>query len=233
MKKKLTEAIKAKFVGIDDSTASRLADRAFRKGEPITTDDEVAAAVEAITLSDVLKSVSDFSSDEATRKYETKYGLKDGVPVQKEEPSKPEEKEVKKEVKKEAEGDPMEALKSSFADMLKSFDKKLDSLGSEISAIKTGKLTENRKAKIDAIIAPLRESQKKAYARIPVDKMSDDDFEGLLNEIQVEVNDIASENKADGSIVSAPLGGKHIPPADGKEASKEEMDALVGKFNFS
>lgn len=233
MKKKLTEAIKAKFVGIDDNTAIRLADRALRKGEPITTDDEVAAAVEAITLSDVFKSISDFSSDEATRKYEAKYGLKDGVPVKTDEPPKPEEKEIKKETKKEETGDPVAELKAMFAETLKSFDKKLDSLGTEISAIKTGKLTENRKAKIDAIIAPLRESQKRAYARISVDKMSDDDFEGLLNEIQEEVNDIASENKADGSVITAPLGGKHTPPSGGKEASKEEMDALVGKFNFA
>ena len=144
------------------------------------------------------------------------------------------EKEIKKEVKKEGEAeDPMTALKAMFAETLKSLDKKLDSLGSEVSAIKTGKLTENRKAKIDAIIAPLRESQKKAYSRIAVDKMSDDDFEGLLNEIQEEVNDIASENKADGSVITAPLGGKHTPPSGGKEASKEEMDALVGKFNFA
>lgn len=233
MKKKLTEAIKAKFVGIDDNTASRLADRAFRKGEPITTDDEVAAAVEAITLTDVMKSVSDFSSDEAIRKYEAKYGLKGGEPVQKEEIQKPAEKEVKKETKEESKDDPMETLKASFSEMFKAFDKKLDSLGTEISAIKTGKLTESRKAKIDSIIKPLRESQKKAYARIAVDKMSDDDFEGLLNEIQEEVNDIAAENKANGSIVTAPLGGTHLPPSSGKEATKDEMDALVGKFNLS
>lgn len=233
MKKKLIEAIKAKFVGIDDNTAGRLAERTIRKGDPITTDDEVAASVEAITLTDVLKSVSDFSADDSRRKYEEKYGLKDGVPVKKDPAD--EEKDEKKpaEPKPDAGADPTEALKALFAETLKGLTGKIDALGADISAIKTGKLTETRRARIDAIIAPLRESQKKAYSRISVDKMTDDEFEDLLTEVQTEVNDIESENKAAGSVVSAPLGGRHTTPATGKEASKEEMDALVGKFNLT
>ena len=230
MKKKLIDAIKAKFVGIDENTAGRLAERAIKKGDPITSDDEVASAVEAITLSDVLKSVSDFSADDATRKYESKYGLKDGAPVKREtETPKPEEKPTEK---PKEEVNPLDAIKASFAEMLKGLNGKIDALGTDIAAIKTGKLTENRKAKIDAVIAPLRDSQKKAYGRISIDKMTDEDFENLLSEIQEEVNDIAAENKAAGSVINAPLGGRHIAPTS-KEASKEEMDALVDKFNFS
>lgn len=232
MKKKLIEAIKAKFVGIDDNTANRLAERTIRKGDPITTDDEVAAAVETISLSDVLKSVSDFSADDAKRKYEEKYGLKDGAPVKTEPEKKPGEK-TEPEKKEPEGGDPMEALKASFAEMIKALNGKIDTLGADISAIKTGKLTENRRARIDTIVNPLRDSQKKAYARIAVDKLSDEDFDNLLTEIQSEVNDIVAENKAEGGVVRAPLGGQHTPPGKTKEATKEEMDSLLGKFNLS
>lgn len=231
MKKKLIEAIKAKFVGIDDNTANRLAERTIRKGDPITTDDEVNAAVETISLSDVLKSVSDFSADDAKRKYEEKYGLKDGAPVKKEPEEKPEEKQEPE--KKEEKADPIEALKAAFLEMQKALNGKIDALGTDITAIKTGKLTESRRARIDAIINPLRDSQKKAYTRIPVDKLSEDEFDNLISDIQSEVNDIVAENKAAGGVVTAPLGGRHLPPQSGKEATKEEMDALVGKFNLS
>ena len=234
MKKKLTEAIKAKFVGIDDNTASRLADRALKKGEPITTDDEVAAAVEAITLSDVLKSVSDFSSDEATRKYEAKYGLKNGVPEKEEVKEEPKKEEVKKEEgKKETTPDPLAELKALFTDSLKDLTGKMEAMNSEITSIRTGKISETRKAKLDQITKGLRESQKKAYSRIPLDKMSEDEFDTFISDVTEEVNDIIAENKATGSVVSTPLGGRH-PEGGGtqKEATSEELDTLVSKFNL-
>ena len=234
MKKKLTEAIKAKFVGIDDNTATRLADRALRKGEPITTDDEVAAAVEAITLSDVLKSVSDFSADDATRKYETKYGLKNGVPEKKEtEEEKPEKKPAEKTEEPAKAPDPMAEMKALFEKFSKEMAGKINAINTDIASIRTGKITETRKARIEQAIKGLRDSQKKAYSRIPVDKMSDEEFDNLLTEVAEEVNDIIADNKASGSIVSAPFGvNHHGGNPDGKEATKDEIDALVGKFNL-
>ena len=233
MKKKLTEAIKAKFVGIDDNTAIRLADRALKKGEPITTDDEVAAAVEAITLSDVLKSVSDFSSDEATRKYEAKYGLKNGVPEKVEVKEETKKEEVKKEEgKKETAPDPLAELKSLFADSLKDLTGKIEAINSDIASIRTGKISETRKAKLDQITKGLRDSQRKAYARIPLDKMSEDEFDTFITDVTEEVNDIIAENKATGSVVSAPLGGRHVESGNTKEATTAELDTLVSKFNL-
>lgn len=234
MKKKLIEAIKAQFVGIDDNTAGRLAERLIRKGDPITTEDEAVAAAKTITLSDVLKSVSDFSADDATRKYEAKYGLKNGVPEKKD----PEDgKETKDEAggkagEKPKQEDPMAGVKDLVASMLKDLSGKIETLGTDIAAIKTGKLTESRKAKVDTVIKNLRDSQKKAYTRIPLDKMSDDEFDSFLSEISEEVNEIVAEDKANGSAFTAPLGAVHHQPGDGKEASKEELDNLVSKFNI-
>ena len=230
MKKKLIEAIKAKFVGIDDNTSKRLALRAIEKSESITNDDEVAAAVEAITLSDVLKSVNDFSADEAIKRYEEKYNLEKG-----------EKKAVNpKEPAKKSEGDPgvgpknpedpMESFKKLFSDFQKDVTTKLQAVSDDVAAMKSGRITETRKAQLDALLKDLKDYQKKPYGRIQVDKMSDDEFGSFLSEVKEEVNDIVAENRASGASVTPALGGKHSPSGPAKEATPAEIDALVSKF---
>ena len=131
------------------------------------------------------------------------------------------------------ETDPLAEMKSLFTNALKDLTGKIDAINSDIVTIKTGKVAETRRAKVDQVIKGLRDSQKKAYARIPVDKMTDEEFETTLAEIGEEVNDIIAENKANGSVVSAPLGGTHRGnETNGKEATKEELDSLIGKFNL-
>lgn len=233
MKKKLIEAIKAKFVGIDDNTAGRLAERLLRKGDPITTDDEVVAAVETISLSDVLKSVSDFSADDATRKYEAKYGLKNGVPEKKEAGEDPNPNPGEQKPGTPKQEDQLAGMKELMSSMLKDLTGKIEGLGNELAVIKSGRIAESRKAKVDSVIKNLRESQKKAYSRIPLDKMTEDEFDSFLSEISEEVNDIVAENKASGSSFNPPIGGVHHTDDGGtKEATKDEIDTLVGKFNI-
>ena len=235
MKKKLIDAIKAKFVGIDDDTAKRLAERIIKKGEPLTTDEEVDAAANAVTLSDVIKSVSDFSADDATRRYESKYNLKDGKPVEQPAPpageplkAGPPAKLTEDEKPKEGESDAMKA----FNDLLKEVKNQMNGLAADIASIKSGKVNDSRKARLDDVIKDLRDTQKKAYGRISYDKMSDDEFESMLNDVRDEVVELLAENKASGAVVTAPLGGIHTK-TDTKEASKEELDSLVDKFGLT
>lgn len=230
MKKKLIAAIQAKFVGIDDNTAERLAKRILTKSEAITNDDEVQVAVDAITLSDVLKSVNDFSADEAVKRYEEKYGLEKGV---KKENPKPEEKpEVKPEEKKEPNPapDPMAAFKELFSAFSKEMTEKIKSVSDDVAAIKTGRISEGRRAKLADAIKDLKDSQKKPYGRIKVDGMTDDEFNDFLSEVKEEVNDIISENRASGGVITPALGGKHTPSGPVKEATDAEIQALVDKF---
>lgn len=231
MKKKLIAAIQAKFVGIDDNTAERLAKRILTKSEAITNDDEVQVAVDAITLSDVLKSVNDFSADEAVKRYEEKYGLEKGV---KKETPKPEEPkpEVKPEEKKEPKPEPdlMAAMKEMFSAFSKEMNQKFQTVSDEVSAIKTGRITEGRRAKLADAIKDLKDSQKKPYGRIKVDGMTDDEFNDFLSEVKEEVNDIISENRASGGVITPALGGKHAPSGPVKEATDAEIQALVDKF---
>lgn len=233
MKKKLIAAIQAKFVGIDDNTAERLAKRILAKSEAITNDDEVQVAVDAITLSDVLKSVNDFSADEAVKRYEEKYGLEKGV---KKETPKPEEPkpEVKPEEKKDTppaeKPDPMAAFKEMFSAFQKELNQKLQTVSDDVAAMKTGRIAEGRKAKLADAIKDLKDSQKKPYGRIKVDGMTDDEFNDFLSEVKEEVNDIISENRASGGVITPALGGKHTPSGPVKEATDAEIQALVDKF---
>ena len=234
MKKKLIDAIKAKFVGIDDDTAKRLAERIIQKGEPLTTDEEVAAAADAVTLSDVIKSVSDFSANDATRRYESKYNLKDGKPVEGNPPAPPAPPTPPKTDEKGGEENAdIKAFREMFESFKNGLTQKIEGLEAGIASIKSGKVAENRKQRLDALIKDLRDTQKKAYGRISYEKMTDDEFEALLTDVAEEVNDLIAENKAAGAVVSAPLGGVHAPQTEGKEASKDELDALVGKFGLT
>ena len=219
MKKRLIDAI----------TAGRLAERAIKKGDPITNDDEVASAVEAISLSDVLKSVSDFSADDARKQYESKYNLKDGQPLEKKADPEPQKKEVKTEP--EGKADVQKEVELAVAKIFGDLTKKLDTMGADIASFKTGRIVESRKQKLDKILKDLRDAQKKSYQRIPLDKMSDTEFDEFLTGVQEEVNDIVADNKALGAQVSAPLGGSHVEPAKG-EASKEEVENIVKDWKF-
>lgn len=82
MKKKLLDALKTKFVGIDEVILERIA---AKKAEGITDESKITTIVDGITIQDVVKSYGDYRANEANissvNNYEEKYGLKDGKPV--------------------------------------------------------------------------------------------------------------------------------------------------------
>ena len=84
MKKKLLEALKAKFVGIDEAILDRIA---TKKAEGLTDESKITALVDGITIQYVIQSYGDYRANEANvssvNNYEEKYGLKDGKPVEK------------------------------------------------------------------------------------------------------------------------------------------------------
>lgn len=84
MKKKLLDALKTKFVGIDEVVLERIA---TKRAEGLTDESKVTAIVDGITIQDVVKSYGDFRANEAATSsvtnYEEKHGLKDGKPIEK------------------------------------------------------------------------------------------------------------------------------------------------------
>lgn len=233
MKKKLIDAIKAKFVGIDDNTAKRLAERAIAKSENgISTDDEVTVAVEAITLADVLKSVNDFSADEAVKRYEEKYGLDKGEKKDKEVDKDKDNKDKSTDVNKDKDkkNDSADAFKALLAEFKDSMTNEFNAIKGDLAAMKSGKISENRRSRLDAVLKDLKDYQKKPYGRIDLGKMSDDEFESFLTDVKEEVGDAIADLRASGSRLTPPLGGRHESGSGGgdvKEATKEELDAVM------
>ena len=82
MKKKLLEALKTKFVGVDEAILERMA---TKKAEGVTDESQITGIVDGINFQDVVKSYGDYRANEANvssiKNYEEKHGLKDGKPV--------------------------------------------------------------------------------------------------------------------------------------------------------
>ena len=81
-KEQLLEALKAKFEGVDASILNRVAGKLAKT---VTSEEQVATAVEGVTFQQVLESYGDSRATEATQtavsNYEKRHGLKDGKQV--------------------------------------------------------------------------------------------------------------------------------------------------------
>ena len=84
MKKEILEALAAKFEGVSSAVLDRIANKLAKT---ITKTEDIATAVEGVTIQQIIDSYTDSRITEASetaRKnavndYESKYGLKDGV----------------------------------------------------------------------------------------------------------------------------------------------------------
>lgn len=186
MKKKILEALKAKFEGVSEAILDRIATKLAKTA---TTEDQVATAVEGVTLQQVIESYGDSRATEAqqtaVRNYEAKHGIKDGKP------------------EKPAGGEPDnngEATKTGGEDTptwAKTLIERLD-------RIEASKTAENRKQQLGKVIDRLPENLRKAYERLPLDGYSDEQFSTVLGEITTEVEGIAGENAAKGGVFGRP-----------------------------
>ena len=101
-KKEISEALTTKFPGVAASVLDRIA---TKLAKTVTTAEQVATAVEGITIQQVIDSytdsrvteASDTARKNAVQDYETRHGLKDGVKKQGD--------ESKDSVTKQAEGE--------------------------------------------------------------------------------------------------------------------------------
>jgi hypothetical protein len=105
-------------------------------------------------------------------------------------------------------------------------------LQDEITSLKSGKVAETRKQKLDAIISKLPENLRKSYARTPVKDLSEEDFETLTTEISAEVEELVKDNTAKGAVFGRPVGGGQQSKATAKEATDEEANSVVDRFNL-
>lgn len=217
MKQKILEALQAKFPGVDAKILSRIADKLAKT---TTNEEDVATAVEGVTVQQVIESYGDSRATEATQtavsNYEKKHGLKDGQKVQGGAPAS----EPNKDTPPVAGGND---LASQVAAIVTATIKPLHD---EIIQLKIGKVSETRQQKLNDIIGKLPENLRKPYARVSVKDMTDEEFETLTTEVTAEVDSLLADVDAKGAVFGKPStgNGKTTP---GKEPTKEELDAVA------
>ena len=218
MKQKILDALKAKFTGVSEKILDRIA---TNLAKTVTKEEDVAAAVEAVTFQQVLDSYGDSRATDATKtavlNYERKYGLKDGKSAVAEE-TKPAEE--------------TEKLPEDTPAWAKAMMKTVETLSNKVENMQGAELTKSRKQKLEEIIAPLSELQRKGYERINLKDLQEEEFNNLLTEIQGEVGEISKTNGAKGAVFGQPTKSRKQQVENQKEATDEEADAVVGKMNI-
>lgn len=224
MKKELLDALKAKFVGVSENVLNRVAER---MAKTVTTAEQVASAVEGVTFQQVLDSYGDSRATEAqqtaVRNYESKYGLKDGVkaegggaattpPAQTTPPPA-------------AGGDDVPAWAKTLLDTNKA-------LAERLNKFEADRTTATRREQLNGIIGKLPEHLRKPYERTSVDNLTDEQFTALTGEIATEVDAIVKDAQAKGAVFGRPVGGGQQSKATAKEATDEEANSVVDRFNL-
>lgn len=227
MRQQILDALKAKFSGVSEKILGRIADKLAKT---VTTQEQVATAVEGVTFQQVLDSYGDSRATEATQtavaNYEAKHGLKDGKTVQKQ--------TTVVEDKTDDKGNGEEKV-PAWAQALIESNK---TLSEQVKAMQGEKLTANRREQLSKIISSLPASIRKAYERTPVDTLTDEEFETLKGEITTEAAEIAKETTAKGVVFGRPTvqGGTKTQQSTtnngGKEATDDEAAAVVDKLGI-
>lgn len=219
MNKLISDALKAKFVGVSDAILDRVA---TKLAQTVTTAEQVQTAVDGVTFQQVLESYGDSRATQATQtavhNYETKYGLKDGVKVTPPEQQPPVVPPVTPPVTPPAGG--AEAVPAWAQALIESNN----SLKNELAQMKTDRTTETRKQQISTLIEKLPENLRKAYSRTPVDGLTDEQFTALVGEITTEVGDIQSSIQQKGAVFGKPAAQNS--GNQGAELTKEQVAAI-------
>ncbi len=243
MRKKIISALATRFEGVDAKILGRIADN-LMTAKTLETDEEINSAVEEVTFADILKSYGDARATDATKtavqNYEKRHGLKNGKPVVQiedddengegdddDEPAATARKTAKANHKTRQED-------GGIAEMFAALKEELQKANDSIARLQAGKVKEDRKKKLDDRIKDLKESQKKAYTRLPLESYSDEDFDTLLEEIEGEVKEIVKENKASDATAFTPLFGRsgtEGDPGNAGEWSDDDIEAIVNKLS--
>lgn len=218
MKILILNALKAKFIGVSENILNRIADKLAKT---VTKEDDVAAAVEAVTFQQVIDSESDRRATEASQtavtNYEKRHSLKEGKPVSggggENEPGGGNEPPQG--------GDLASQIAAAVSSALKP-------LQTEIETLKSGKVSDIRKQQLEAVIGNASDKFKtritKNYERMNFS--DDEDYNAWLEEIKTEAEEDAADATATGAVFGRPKFGQ---PAPKDEVPKHIQEYLDGK----
>lgn len=225
MKKQILEALKAKFQGVSEVILNRIADKLAKT---VTTAEQVATAVEGVTIQQVIESYGDSRATEAQQtavhNYETKYGLKDGVKVDDGGGSQGGQQGGVQTVQTQQQGD--DAI-PTWAQTLIDSNK---ALTERLNKMDVDRTTATRKQQLQTVIEKLPEKLRKAYERTPVDGLTEEQFNTLFSEISSEVEGIVNETHVKGAVFGRPAAQNGLTN-QGNELTKEQVEAISHRDN--
>ena len=225
MKKQILEALKAKFQGVSEAILNRIADKLDKT---VTTAEQVATAVEGVTIQQIIESYGDSRATEAQQtavhNYETKYGLKDGVKVDDGGGSQGGQQWGVQTVQTQQQGgDAIPTWAQTLIDSNKALTERLNKMDVD-------RTTATRKQQLQTVIEKLPEKLRKAYERTPVDGLTEEQFNTLFSEISSEVEGIVNETHVKGAVFGRPA-AQNGRTNQGNELTKEQVEAISHRDN--
>lgn len=225
MKKQILEALKAKFQGVSEAILNRIADKLAKT---VTTAEQVATAVEGVTIQQVIESYGDSRATEAQQtavhNYETKFGLKDGVKVDDGGGSQGGQQGGVQTVQTQQQGgDAIPTWAQTLIDSNKALTERLNKMDVD-------RTTATRKQQLQTVIEKLPEKLRKAYERTPVDGLTEEQFNTLFSEISSEVEGFVNETHVKGAVFGRPA-AQNGRTNQGNELTKEQVEAISHRDN--
>lgn len=228
MKQKILEALKAKFPGVNANVLNRIADKLAKT---VTTDEQVTTAIAGVTKEfiEIIESYGDSRATEAqqtaVQTYETKYGLKDGQKIDNGGGSQGGQQGGTQTVQTQPAGvEQVPAWAQALIESNKTITERLNKMDGD-------RTTATRKQQLSTIIEKLPENLRKAYERIPVDGLTDEQFNTLVGEITTEVDGIVNDTRAKGAVFGRPAAQNGGSSSQGNELTKEQIEAISHRDN--
>ncbi len=222
MREIIKSTLKTRFEGVSDNIIDRVADKLAKT---VNTEEAARAAVEAFTLQQLLESYGDWratgAQQTAVANYERKHGLKDGKPMAAPDTATGDDPDPKP-AAAPSKSDDVPAWAAALIEANKALTERLNKLDTDRTAT-------TRKAQLAQVIDRLPATHRKAYERLPLDTLTDEQFTALLDEVKPEVETILGEAQARGAVFGKPTTGNIVAP---RQATPAEVDAVIEKMNI-
>lgn len=210
MKKEILEGLKAKFPGVSNSILEAMA---TTKAKAITTAEEVATYLEGVTFQQVLDTQAQQVTATAVANYEKKHGIKEGKPIEGNEP--------------EPGGDPNKGKNPKPGDEEPEWAKKLNARFDLIEKAQTQsaaeKLITARKAQLKTVMekapAKVRERYEKDLSRMKFE--TEEDFTAWIDEVKTDTDALVADLAVKGAAFGRPRTGGNPGDADKPSAEVE------------
>lgn len=218
LKRFILDGLTDKFKDIDVKVLNRIAATAAKT---VKSEEEATAYVEDLTLQKVIDSYSDSRTTEALTSYEKKHGLKDGKKVPDDDDEDDDDGDDITNGNKKTSPKGKKTGKGSDDDApgyVKELFSKIDSMSSELAALKGEKVTTARSSKLSDLLKDvpekLRNRYTKDFGRMKFD--TDDEFEEWLEEITPDIEDISTSISTKEGLVGRPKGAAKIGGEENK-----------------